>query len=290
MEDPILRKRYIMKKFLIYLLVAVISSAASIIVFDMSRGNSFPEGVERVTIHSNILKEDRDLIVRLPPNYNPQQKYPVMYVLDGSSEDAHIADKLNTLSAVGHVPETIVVGIPNMSAENRQRNLTPPFMRLDNDKVDSPAGEADTFLTFVASELIPFIEKNYSFSSYRMLLGNSRGGLLVIYSLIKDPSLFDARFCFSTPVWRQNDILISKFDESFTTNDTLNTFLYMSAGEKETDNIKGGLTRIKELFHEKNLVGFTWHATYTPNATHQTNARLSAPVAFGKWGDYIKGH
>jgi predicted alpha/beta superfamily hydrolase len=279
-----------MKKLLIYLLIAAVSSAATFIAVDiLSDDHAYPEGVSRATLHSEILKEDRDLIVHLPANYNPNQKYPVMYVLDGSSEDDHIADKLNTLSAVGSVPATIVVGIPNMSGENRQRNLTPPFMKMDNDKDDSPPGEADAFLTFMESEVIPFMATNYAVSNQRMLCGNSRGGLLVIYSLIKKPSLFQARFCFSAPVWRQNDILISKVEEFLTEKDTLDTFLYMSAGEDETDNIKGGLARMKTLFQKITPEGFVWHTEYTPNSTHQTNSRNSAAAAFGEWGHGIDG-
>ena len=39
----------------------------------------------------------------------------MIYVLDGSSQDQHIADTFYSLSALGLVPQTIVVGIPNIS-------------------------------------------------------------------------------------------------------------------------------------------------------------------------------
>ncbi len=37
-----------------------------------------------------------------------------MYVLDGSSQDKHIANKFDVLSSADYVSETIVVGIPKV--------------------------------------------------------------------------------------------------------------------------------------------------------------------------------
>jgi predicted alpha/beta superfamily hydrolase len=240
------------------------------------------------TLYSAILKEERDIIIHLPLHYDSTIKYPVMYVLDGSSEDKDIANKFDVLSTAGYTPQTIVVGIPNMTAENRQRNLTPPFMRMDADDKDSPAGEGDSFLLFMESELFPFIEENYPASEVRLFSGNSRGGLLVMYSLITKPGMFQARFCYSTPFWRHDNILVTKVADFLHSKDTLNTFLYMSAGTNETDNIKNGLMRMTETLKEKAPAGFSWYSDYTPDAVHQNNARLSHAAGIARWSEYFK--
>ena len=211
-----------------------------------------------------------------------------MYVLDGGSQDMHTANKFDVLATAGYSPKTIIVGIPNMTAKNREKNLTPPFMRVDNDDMDSELGEADKFLSFMETELFPFIERNYSASQMRLFSGNSRGGLLVMYSLLHKPDMFHARFCYSTPFWRQDNILISKVGDFLNSRDTLNTFIYLSAGQNETENIKNGLSKMTNTLQDKAPIGLILHSDYTPNATHQDNAILSAAKGIARWSEYVK--
>ena len=278
-----------MKKLLTLGIVMLTTSILTIILYDsVTEAPAYPAGVVQTRLHSKILGEDRELTIHLPPNYDSTARYPVMYVLDGSSDDQHIANKLEILSAVGYTPKTIVVGIPNMNANNRQRNLCPPFMHIDQDDSTSPLGEGDRFLSFMESELIPFIENHYPASKVRLFSGNSRGGLLVMYSLLYKPELFQARFCYSTPFWRQNDILISKIANLLSSKDTLETFLYMSAGINETKNIKGGLARMTKTVLESAPFGLIHYSDYTPQADHQNNGRISATTGIGKWSEYIR--
>lgn len=288
------RKRKQMKKILTFAALISFTSAITYVILHDHFTGHFPwslpqrEGVIQTTIYSRVLAEDRDLIIHLPPGYDSTSSYPVMYVLDGSSEDDHIAEKFEVLSSAGYAPKTIVVGIPNMTAENRQRNLTPPFMRIDAEDNMSRPGGADEFLLFMESELFPFMEKNYGASGMRLFTGNSRGGLVVAYSLLYKPDMFHARFCFSTPFWRQDNILVSKLSDFLSATDTLNTFLYISAGAKETDNIKNGLQRMTKTLTEKAPSGLIWHTGFTAEAVHRNNARISAAVGIGKWSEYLK--
>ena len=157
--------------------------------------NKPPENIVQTSIHSTIMDEDRRVIIHLPRNYSKDtaQKHPVMYVLDGTSQDDHTADKINVLSDAGLVPTAIVVGLPNTRG-NRERDQTPPFMRRIVEDEKSPYGAGDKFLSFIEKELIPYIDSNYRTSGYRTLSGNSRGGLFVLYSLIEKPGLFQRIF------------------------------------------------------------------------------------------------
>ena len=246
------------------------------------------DSILNVKLHSKILGQDRDLIIHLPRNYDPGKKYPVIYVLDGSSQDQHIADKFDSLSSLARVPQTIVVGIPNMSGANRTLQLVPPFMLTDPAKPESPPGTADTFLDFMELELIPFIAEKYGASGLRSFAGNSRGGLLVMYSLIHKPDLFTGRFCFSTPLWRQNNLLVSKVSEFLTTKKRMNSFLYASAGANETENIKSGLDTLTQVLKQKAPTGFVWYTYYTAGVDHQLNANVSATDGILQWGKFLK--
>jgi predicted alpha/beta superfamily hydrolase len=280
-----------MKKVLTLVLVAVVTAAATYILVHEHFTGRFPwshpnsDGEVHTTFHSDILKEERDVIIHLPADYDSTARYPVMYVLDGGSEDNHVATKFDILSTAGYAPKTIVVGIPNMTAENRQCNLIPPFMHIDAEDTSSAPGNADQFLSFLESELFPFVENRYPTSGIRLLHGHSRGGLLVMYSLIHKPEMFQARFCYSTPLWRQNDILVKKVSEFLASKDSISTFLYMSAGDNETDNIKGGMKRMAQILSDRSPAGLTWHYDLTPHAVHQNNARISASMGIARWSE-----
>ena len=246
------------------------------------------DSILNVKLYSKTLRQHRELIIHLPHNYDPGKKYPVMYVLDGSSQDQHIADKFDSLSSLTRVPQTIVVGIPNMSSANRTLQLVPPFMLTDPAKPESPPGTADGFLDFMEQELIPFIAEKYGASGLRLFAGNSRGGLLVMYSLIHKPDLFTGRFCFSTPLWRQNNLLISKVNDFLASKKRMNSFLYVSAGANETENIKTGLDTLTQVLRQKTPAGFVWYTYYTPGVDHQLNANVSATDGILQWGEIVK--
>jgi predicted alpha/beta superfamily hydrolase len=245
--------------------------------------------IVKTNIHSAILDEDRSVIIHLPRNYSKDaaQNHPVIYVLDGTSQDDHTADKITVLSDARLVPMAIVVGIPNTRG-NRERDQTPPFMRRNVDDDKSPYGAGDKFLSFIEKELIPFIDSHYRTSSYRALSGNSRGGLFVLYSLIEKPLLFQARFCYSTPVWRFENLMVNRMSEFLQGSSRLTGFLYISVGDKETDQMIGGFTKLVDVLKKDRKKQFRWVADRTPYAVHQDNALISASKGLAEWGKYLK--
>ena len=269
---------------------ALLTTQVSLFAFciGFAQQTSRYDSVVQIKIHSEILRQDRELIIHLPRNYIPGKKYPVMFVLDGSSQDQHITDKFDSLNLLGLAPQTIIVGIPNMTGANRTFQLVPPFMLTDPDNPNSPKGTADTFLLFMESELIPYIADKYGASGLRSFAGNSRGGLLVMYSLIIKPELFTGRFCFSTPFWRQDNLLISHVSDFLTSKKDINTFIYLSVGVNETENIRSGLEAMKQSLEQNASKALTWYTYYTPNVDHQLNAKVSATDGIQKWGEYVK--
>ena len=142
------------------------------------------------SLYSEILKESRKVYIQLPASYNPKknQKYPVVFVLDGEMFLPTVSDVQNFYSG-GFTPEMVLVGISN--DKNRIRDLTTstiitkygmPF----NDK----NGEANNFSKFIEKELIPYIENKYPVTNFRTLIGHSYGGLFTIYTLINHSYLF----------------------------------------------------------------------------------------------------
>ena len=81
--------------------------------------------VIQTSLHSAIMNEERRVIIHLPRDYSKDasRKYPVMYVLDGTSQDGHTADKITVLSDAGLIPSAIVVGLPNTRNREGIRRL-----------------------------------------------------------------------------------------------------------------------------------------------------------------------
>lgn len=240
-------------------------------------------------LQSAILNEERRVIIHLPRNYaqDVSMKYPVMYVLDGTSQDQHTSDKLTVLSDAGLAPRAIVVGIPNTRG-NRDRDQTPPFMRRDVNDPDSAFGGGDKFLAFIEKELIPHVETQYRASGHRTLTGNSRGGLLVLYSLLERPALFHARFCYSTPVWRFDNMMVHRTVEFLRTSSGPPSFLYLSVGDKETAQMVGGFNALVAALKKTPKKKLKWVATSTPYAIHQDNALISTSRGLSEWAKYLQ--
>lgn len=274
----------VFKKAIAIVTLMALTSFASLVVFERLSDKDEPgENVIRTQLNSSILGELRDLNIHLPANMDSTATYPVLYVLDGGSQAEHIARTFDVLSSAGYAPPVIVVGIPNRSGDTRDRDLTPPFIRRDVDKRDSPLGAGDVFLSFMESELIPFIERTYPASSERMLSGHSRGALLVMYSLSAKPSLFQARFCHSGPYWREDTILARITAEFLRTRDTFHTFLFMSLGKEEGEK---GFARMIRGIEENEPRGFILQTSITQGADHQKNASDAIPAAIARWSEY----
>jgi len=166
---------------------------------------------ETLTVHSNILNEDRVLNIYLPNGYSTDslKKYPVIYLLDGSVDEdfIHISGlvQFGSFSWIKLLPETIVVGISNI---DRRRDYTFPTT-IKKDKEDFPTtGGSEKFIQFIADELQPLIEHHYLLSDSKTIIGQSLGGLLATEILLKKPELFDRYIIVSPSLWWDNESLL----------------------------------------------------------------------------------
>jgi predicted alpha/beta superfamily hydrolase len=236
--------------------------------------------------YSKILSEERKIIVHLPLNYSKEssKKYPVMYVLDASKLDFDISDRLFAYSSAEIIPECIVVGLMNNKGK-RELDLTPPFMQIEVDSTDSPYGKGDQFLKFMETELIPYIDSTYRTTNYRTIIGHSRSGLFVLYTLIENPSLFNARFCYSTPAWRFDNMIIKKVEFSLKNRKIDAGYLYLSVGENENPNIKASFYDLNKTLKKVKKIKLDTYVT--PLADHQSNPIFSIGRGIAKWADYL---
>jgi len=160
--------------------------------------NSTPDkrfnGVTQITIHSDLLNEDRRLFVYVPEDESGL-KYPVIYLLDGEMSRA-FGEVLEFAKTNPH----IIVGIANNG--NRNRDMTPV-------KIESRPGSggAGKFLSFLTRELKPYINDHYLSSDENILIGASNAGLFTLYAMLSRPEEYMAYISLSPTVGYCNDYL-----------------------------------------------------------------------------------
>lgn len=127
--------------------------------------------------YSEILQQERTIAISLPKNYNPKNKYSVVYVLDANTllEPALINSKL--LSETDNIPESIIVGIYHNNRDNEVKpNLGYNSEVDENFLLDG----TEKFKNYLFDELVTKISKEYNTTDYNTIIGHSDTGHFVL--------------------------------------------------------------------------------------------------------------
>lgn len=243
-------------------------------------GREIPDAsVHEHTLTSSLLGEARTYFVHLPDSYarSPTKRYPVLYVLDGTSQSSHTAATADVMTRIGAMSEAIVIGIP--SGDARNRDYTPPGMRQDSDDANSAEGQADRFLGFLQRELIPQVEREFRTATPRTLVGNSRGGLLVVHAFVSQPALFDGYVAHSPALWRDGSAMVTRLQRHLREHRDLQGKLFLSLGSDENPKMTAAYRKAITLLQREAPPGVQWRAVTTAGAMHEDNARKATPVA-----------
>lgn len=187
---------------------------------------------ETVTLKSIILAEHRNLNIILPDDYNKEEKYPVIYLLDGSiNEDLiHVMGLVQFFNLQFKMPKNIIVGISNL---DRKRDFTFPTTDAELKKNYPTTGGSEKFIEFIEKELQPFINSNYHTNGTNYIIGQSLGGLLATEILIKKPELFTHYLITSPSLWWDNQTLLDDAKVAFSKNNYSQKYVYLAVGQKE---------------------------------------------------------
>jgi len=240
------------------------------------------------SLQSQVLNESREFYVELPESYVPgsEQRYPVVYILDGDAQ-------LNTLYTIhsyysgGYLPEMILVGISN--AHNRTRDLTTSKLEGEGGaNFNQEHGEAENFMKFIESELIPHIENKYPVSPYRTLIGHSYGGLFTINALLNHPTVFENYLAIDPSMDWDGQKLLKRSEQELAKIDLSKKSLFMALGGQlhwsnpdiTIDNVMEDTSEFT-LFSRSNIEfskiaesqkeqGFQFYWKFYPNDLHGT--------------------
>lgn len=223
-----------MKKIIILILLFIVTIGNAQVKKQKETSKPFVLGTIE-EINSKILSEKRILNIYLPEGYNQNDtiKYPVTYLLDGSADEdfIHVVGlfQFNSFSWINRVPKSIVVGIANI---DRKRDFTYQTTIEEDKKRYLTCGKSANFISFIETELQPFIEKKYKTNNSKTIIGQSLGGLLATEILLKKPNLFNKYIIISPSLWWNNGSLLNEESEIYQENFKDKIDIYIGVGKE----------------------------------------------------------
>ena len=227
-------------------------------------------------LKSEILQEDRPIIISLPNGYEESQaNYPVLYLLDGLGNIKHQVGTVELLTESGIIPPIIIVAIESL---DRARDLTPSNAGEDNyigtDSGIPQSGGAPEFLKFLESELIPYVESNFRTHPYRLLEGHSFGGLFCTYALMNKPDLFNGFIIQAPALWWNKEEMTGQAKEFFKSKVSLDKTVYFGTGGAEGWGMRQELVRYVDVIKQYSPENFSWKHEEIPGDEAHDDSRL----------------
>ncbi|WP_296691998.1 family 43 glycosylhydrolase [Ruminococcus sp.] len=151
--------------------------------------------IQKKSYYSTTCNRQKDVNILLPPNYDPNKKYPVMYIMHGYYEgidrmltkgnaDMHTREMIGNAITEGAAKEMICV-FPDVFSSPTLKSCT---------GMDETNNQGyDNFINDLTKDLMPFIEKNYSIKTGKdntAITGFSMGGRESLLIGMKRPDLF----------------------------------------------------------------------------------------------------
>jgi predicted alpha/beta superfamily hydrolase len=222
--------------------------------FILLQFKAFSQEVEKVIIgtkykiESKILNQERTYIVNLPDSYISEstQTYPVIVLIDGDYYFNLCTGIIGEMANNEQVPEMIIIGL---SKVDRVKDYTPTnsIISLNGNKDENylkSSGASKLFLDFIEKELLVEIDDRYRTNSFKIMVGQSFGGLLAATSYLSSGSLFDGYIAIDPSLWWDNQYIVKQID-NINVEKIENNYFYLSSADKY-ENFSGA-THIFEL-------------------------------------------
>lgn len=213
---------------------------------------NIPKGtITDFTFSSKVLGEDLDILVYLPGNYSPLYKYNLLIAQDGKDyfQLGRIGRTADDLLQDKEIENTIIIGIPYKSVEDRRKKY-------------HPEGEQhEAYVRFLAHELVPYLDEKYptyQMGMGRALIGDSLGATVSLLTALQYPHTFGTVILQSPLV---NEKVMAEV-ENFKPSHLLNIYHVIGKGEtvvKTTDGSeKDFLTPNRKLSDLMKSKGFPY--------------------------------
>lgn len=191
--------------------------------------------VENIKIQSKFLNQEREILIYTPTDYDwrTNEYFNVIYVFD--SQNREFFDYTSSIIPflTDGSQSFIVVGISSPYNEeldySRNNDLLPVLeTESSKDRYGKYSGNADNFLGYVSSEVIPYINSNYRTLNHNIVVGHSLGASFILYSLLEKPNLFKNYIAISPNLAYDEDKLSKALINYDYKKIKKTTFIYLS--------------------------------------------------------------
>ncbi|MEO3828869.1 alpha/beta hydrolase-fold protein [Actinomadura sp. B10D3] len=236
--------------------------------------------------------------IALPPSYDDERTFPVLWVTDASLAFPLTVGLMNALGIVQEIPELIVIGVgtpgeSDLAEFNLRRtrdfypaprwvNAGPGGAQMEavlSDDVLKAGGGAAAFLSFLVDELRPRLAAELRFGDDHGLAGFSAGGHFVGYALLSRPDAFGRYLAGSPALSGCEDLLFTLEAEYAATHDDLPARVFLGAGEAEladpyvaAADVVGSMTRMAQVLRLRGYPSLELTSRLYPGQTHGSAA------------------
>lgn len=206
--------------------------------------DTIPSGTIEIIedFHSEILDNDRHVLIYLPPGYEGEwdETYPVLYVNDGQNifntntsfagVDWGMDETLDRLIEDGLIRKIIVAAIFNTPDRTGEYTHTPD--------PEEGGGNSEAYASFLINELKPYIDEKYRTlpdASNTGIMGSSFGGLNALYMGWKYSHVFSIVAALSPSLWWADQDIIRLIEGDDREMGPDRIWLDMGSNESEED-------------------------------------------------------
>ncbi|MEK4513289.1 MULTISPECIES: alpha/beta hydrolase [Paenibacillus] len=234
-----------------------------------------------VKFYSESLKKDMILNVYLPPNYDCQDKYPVLYVLHSYKlnenhwfNDLKITEKADELIASGKIEPMIIVAprIDNSFGVNSSE--LPGFIKESGNPTDEGVLYTGKYEDYVTNDVVSFVDTHFNTIKSRQsryIGGTSMGGFSALHIGLRHPQLFSkigghSPALFVGEMWAPLEKLVYPTAEARQNNDPIalaasqklnKVSIYVDYGDQ--DDFKEVGKKLDEVLKGQKIKSYEFH-------------------------------
>jgi predicted alpha/beta superfamily hydrolase len=228
--------------------------------------------------YSKNVGDSFEIYISLPPTYNLNDTYSVVYYCDANLKSGRHLQELISTSQYNNLQNTIFVGIGHIGNYHVLRRRDFILSTINgNDTVgrDKNYGQTEKFYSYLKNELVQSINSKFKTNiDSNSILGHSLGGLFAFFCLFKSDNLFSKYFALSPALWIDK-YSIYRFNH-VQTGFSRNKYLYFASGSKETVNkILKGTNEAKVFLDKKQYANLTYDYDIWSGKTHNSEVPLS---------------
>ncbi|WP_088005645.1 alpha/beta hydrolase [Indiicoccus explosivorum] len=185
--------------------------------------------IQEISLYSNELQEEMELLIYMPSNYSPLYKYTVVIMSDGRDyfQMGRVSRTADELLGSGEIENVILVGVPYKNVRDRWEKYHPE------------GSQNGAYIRFLAHELVPYLDAEYptyQVGNGRVLMGDSLAATVSLMAAMKYPNSF-GRVILHSPMVSER---VLQLTEEFGAPNAFSVYHVIGQEETEVPTTAGG--------------------------------------------------